>query len=187
MSSLSDKAQRLNDTFPSFGLFVLHALVAMIIGSFLAVIAAVIVDSFLKGALRLSAVVDWGGFLNPFWWIPGIVLGLLVNQFLNRRTPRRAACWVWIAGALWLTAGIWDSVRYYDARYSQGCSVLQDVVNAFFILDSQRCRDGDSGLAGLFFTLPAMSAATYSVGAWFALRLRKRHQEQPRAGLHTEA
>ena len=170
-------AKRVTDSLSAVALFALHAFVAMVINSVLIIMAIGIADPFLKGAPRLKSVVDWGGLLNPIWWIPGIALGLFVNRLLNRLIPRRVACWVWIVGVVWLTAGIWDSVRGYDARYYQGCSVLQNVVNAFFIADSQRCGGGESTLAGLFFTTPAINSISYAVGAWLALRLRKKRSE----------
>lgn len=177
MSPAGDKSERRSDALSAVALFALHTYVAMVLGSLLMVIAAVIADPFLKDAAPwLKSVVQWGGLLNPFAWIPGIALGLTVNRILDTR--RRVVCWVWIVGVVWLTAGIWDSVRHYDARYSQGCSVLQNVANAFFILDSQRCGDAGPTLAGLFFTIPAINSIGYAVGAWLAQRLRKELSKQ---------
>jgi hypothetical protein len=141
------------------------------------ILAIGIADPFLKHAPRLKSGLDWGGFLNPIWWIPGTALGLFVNRLLGRLTPRCVACWIWIVGVVWLTIGVWDSVRGYDARYYQGCSVLQNVINAFFIADSQRCGGGESTLAGLFFTTPAINSIGYAVGAWLALRFGTKRSE----------
>jgi hypothetical protein len=97
MSSANDKAKRLTDRLSAGALFAMHTLVAMVIGSSFIVIAAGIADPFLKDAPpRLMPVVEWGGLLNPFAWIPGIALGLVVNRLQNARL--RVACWVWIVG-----------------------------------------------------------------------------------------
>jgi hypothetical protein len=155
-------------------IFVLHVFMAMVIGSLIMVAIAIIVAPFLQDAPRLESVVDWGGFLNPIVWLPGILLGFLVNRFLNRLIPGHFACWVWIIGGIWLTAAIGNSVRYYDARYAEGCSIAQRVVNDFLVLNSHRCGGGgESTLAGLFFTMPAVSSIGYAVGAWLAFRFRK--------------
>jgi hypothetical protein len=175
MSSAGYSTKRPIDSLSTVALFALHAWVAMVVGSLVFVMAAVIANPFLKDAPRLKSAVDWDGFLNPIAWIPGIVFGLFVNRLLK---PGRVACWVWIVGLAWMTAGIWDSVRRYDARYTQGCSIVQNVVNDFVILDTQQCGGGESPLAGLVFTLPAISSTGYAIGAWLALRLERRRSDQ---------
>jgi hypothetical protein len=174
MSSAGDSKERLIDSLSAVALFALHAWVAMVIGSLLMVIAEVIAEPFLRDAPRLESVVDRGGYLNPIAWIPGIVFGFFVNRLLK---PRRVACWVWIVGVIWLTSAIWYLARHYDASYTQGCSIVRTVVNDFFILDAQRCGGGQSTLAGLFFTMPAINSIGYAVGARLALRFREKRSE----------
>lgn len=175
MNSLDDQAKPLTDPVSKAALFGLHTFVAMVIGTLLMIIAAGIAAPFFQDAPpRLKSWVEGGGLLNPFVWITGTVLGLLMNRFPNRRARSYAACWVWIVGMVWLSLAIWGSVRSYDARYAQGCSVLQDVVNAFFILNARRCEGGESTLAGLFFTIPAINSIGYAVGARLALRFSKK-------------
>jgi hypothetical protein len=173
MMSIDNEAKRLIDPITGVAWFGVHVFVAMVIGTFLTVIAAGIADALLQDA----SVVERGGLLNPSVWVPGIVLGILVNRLLNCRA-RYSACWIWIVGVLWLTGGIWDSVRHYDASSAQGCSVLQEVVNAFFILNARRCEGGESTLAGLFFTMPAINSFSYAVGVALLLRLRKQRSDQ---------
>lgn len=106
------------------------------------------------------------------WYVPYVcAVGFALGFVVNRRTLKRAACYVWIAGLAWLAVGIWNSVSSYDPRFYQGCSVLENVANSFFILNGRKCGGGGSTLAGAFFTMPAMNSIAYSVGAWVAMRL----------------
>ena len=174
LSSAGDNATRRVYPFAPAVAFTMHVFVAMAMGSLLMVIAGRSRQSFSEGRIpSAKVVVETGGLLNPFVWVPGVLLGVLFSRVLSERTARRAACWVWIVGGAWLAAAIWDSVRHYDARYYQGCSNFQNVVNAFFILDSSRCGGGERSLAGLFFTIPAINSVGYSLAAWFAVRLGK--------------
>jgi hypothetical protein len=177
MNALSaDKREQSGESDSAVASFALHTCLAMILGSILMVITGAIVDYILgNSSPSLKSVVDRAGLLSPFLWVPGIVLGFL----LNRRTSMRTACWVWIVGISWLGAGVWDSIHYYDPRYYQGCSILENLVNALFILNARRCGGGDSTLAGLFFTMPAINSATYSVGAWAAIGLKKTRSGPP--------
>jgi hypothetical protein len=112
---------------------------------------------------------------NPVFWTSGFVLGFLIN----RGTQTWIAALIWIGGLVWLAFGIWDSVRLYDPRFYQGCSAADNVVNAFFIMSSQRCGGGESTLAGILFTLPAVNSAAYGAGAWLSLRLRSSSAKSP--------
>jgi hypothetical protein len=119
----------------------------------------------------LTHLIDWYG---PYVCAVGFALGFVIN----RRTLKRAACYVWIAGLTWLAVGIGSSVNNYDPHFYQGCSVLENVANSFFILNGRECGGGGSTLGGVFFAMPAMNSVAYAVGAWLALRLRKRRSEQ---------
>jgi len=113
------------------------------------------------------------------------VIGIGAGFFVNRAAFTRVACWVWLPGLIWLAFGLWDSVRHYDPRWSQGCSATEYVINSFFVLDSSRCSGAEGPtLSGLFFTLPAYSSVAYSVGAWIALRVGRRRRNTS-ASLHS--
>ncbi len=130
------------------------------------IVAGIIAYVFASLSSPLKAIGEVGGFANPLVWGPAFVAGFL----LSYATRQRAARWVWLWGFGWLAVGIGDSVRFYDPHYYQGCSNFQNVVNAFFILNSRRCGGGSSTLNGLFFTLPAISSVAYSMGAWAAIK-----------------
>src|SRR5208337_1962494 len=133
------------------GSFLFHTFAAMIVSPFVAVIGYLIFENVLS---HLKSVAEIGGIASPLAWGPAFVLGLLLNYV----TRHRAACWVWLCGVAWLAAGIWDSVHLYDSRFYQGCSAFENVINAFFVLNSHRCGGGASTLEGLFFAMPALNS-----------------------------
>jgi hypothetical protein len=47
----------------------------------------------------------------------------------------------------------------------------------FLVLNARKCGGGGSTLAGIFFTMPAMSSVVYAAGAWVALR-SKQHRDR---------
>jgi hypothetical protein len=146
--------------------FALHAFAALIFSSFVVFVVLGIAKGIL-GNSPLKLIVERGGFANPIVWGPGFILGF----FVNRKTLDRVACWVWPMGVAWLAYGVLDSMRGYDPRFYQGCSALENIVNAFFILNAYRCGGGSSTLEGVLFTMPAVSSAAYAVGAWVAMQL----------------
>ena len=144
------------------GGFLFHTTAAMIVSPIVVVITVLVFQNLPS---HLKSVAETGGVANPIFWSPGFVFGLLLNYV----TRHRSACWVWLCGVAWLAAGILDSIRYYDRRFYQGCSSFENVVNAFFVLNSRRCGGGGSTLAGFFFTMPALNSVAYAVGAWVAI------------------
>lgn len=112
--------------------------------------------------VRYLPAAETGGFLNPVSWVAGLAIGFLAN----RRTPRQYPCWIWTIGMVWLVYGIFDAAHGYNPIFYQGCSLRQNIVNAFFILDSHKCGGGSSTLEGLFFTFPALNSAAYREGLW---------------------
>src|ERR1700678_3032170 len=82
--------------------FFLHTLVAMIAGPIASVVLLVAAIFLFNNSSRINSIVNAGGALNPFQWGPGLVLGLLVNWFVQRRT----ACWVWLVGIAWMAFGV---------------------------------------------------------------------------------
>jgi len=147
---------------PAICLFAVHAFVSMTIPAVVTVFASMVIDRVLPSLVRDAVA----------WALP-FAVGFVLGFFPNRTLLRRESSWVWVPGLLWLAAGIWSSVRYYDPRWSQGCSVTQDVLNAFIVM-GDKCEGGESGLAGLFFTMPAFSSIAYSLGALIALRMGPR-------------
>lgn len=141
--------------------FVFHALVAMLFVSLIS-IAAMAATADMLASLP---------FKDIFAECLVFIIALGVGFVANRAALTWVACWVWIPGLTWLAFGIWDSVQYFDPRWSQGCSAGQYVVNSFFVLDSSRCSGGEGPtLSGLFFSLPAFCSVAYAVGASIALR-----------------
>jgi hypothetical protein len=167
--SLSIDRQKTSARLESIGWFALHTTLALMVSPFIALMLTVAAHAVFKDGVP-RRLLDLGGFANPFIWGPGFALGFLFNRIKSKRS----ACWVWPVGMAWLANGIWDSVRYYDPRWYQGCTASENVVNAFFVLNSSRCGGGESGLAGLFFTFPAVTSLAYSLGAWAGIVSRRR-------------
>jgi hypothetical protein len=115
------------------------------------------------------------GVLSPFVWVPGLVAGLLVNLI----RIKRKACWVWLIGVVWLAFGVANFVLQFDPRLYQGCSAAEAVENAFFILNATKC--GGVIESGSFFSLPAICAISFALGAWLASLLR--HEKVEAASL----
>jgi hypothetical protein len=155
--------------------FTIHSFGALAIGGIVSVLLTGAIQTFLEELPAryrfVTHIFDWYG---PYVCAVGFALGFVVN----RRTLKRVACYVWSAGLTWLAVGIWSSVSNYDPRFYQGCSVLESVANSFIILNGRKCGGGGSTLAGVFFTMPAMNAVAYSVGAWVAMRSRE-EQSRP--------
>jgi hypothetical protein len=140
--------------------FGVHTLIAMLVVGLVSVFALGIIGNLLAASWFESDIL-------AFCFVLGIGLGIgFLSNLANRG---QTACWVWVPGLLWLVFAIWESVRNYDPRWYQGCSATQNVVNAFFILNGRKCGGGGSTLAGVFFTLPALSSIAYSAGAWLLL------------------
>jgi hypothetical protein len=151
--------------------FTLHSLAAIPVGGALSVLVTGAVETFIENAPdRQNHLI---GLLD--WYVPYVcILGFISGFAVNRKTLNLAACYVWLAGVAWLGLGIWDSIHRYDPRFYQGCSALENVGNAFFILNGRKCGGGSSTLAGALFTMPALNSAAYSAGAWVALRRKQR-------------
>lgn len=115
----------------------------------------------------INRTLNAGGVLNPLLWGPRFILGLVVNRI----ALRRAACWVWLAGIVWIAFGTSEALYSYHTRYAGICSPLDYVVSSFFSLVGSYCGGGENVMP---FTLPTFSAIAYSLGAWIALRLARR-------------
>ena len=130
----------------------------------------------------IRALVAWAGYrpgdilpCSPFVWWPGFLLGFLVN----RKTQDRSACWAWTLAVGWLAYGIWDECRIY--RFPSWHPPKGDFVHRawhmFFSGDSKEW--GGGGLLLFIFTMPALNAIAYSVGAWLALWLKRSGPREP--------
>ncbi len=157
--------------------FVAHVILATIVS----MVVLTIVDGAVFGPL-----VAWAGYrpgdilvspCSPFVWWPGFLLGFLVN----RKMQDRSACWAWTLAVGWLAYGIWDECRIY--RFPSWHPPKGDFVHRawhmFFSGDSKEW--GGGGLLLFIFTMPALNAIAYSVGAWLALWLRRSSLRKPSA------
>jgi hypothetical protein len=168
------RSERLARTGSWLFWFIANAFAALVVGGITSVMLAGAAENFLENLppryQSLARPLNWYG---PYVCAVGLCLGFIAN----RNMLKRVACWVWAVGVAWLAAGIWDSTRGYDPHFSQGCSAAENVVNAFFVLNGRKCGGGGSTLAGVFFTMPALSSGAYAVGAWVAMGLKKRRSE----------
>jgi hypothetical protein len=154
------------------GSFLLHASVAMVISPivvFVVVLSAVLIFNNSRG---IDSVLNAGGAANPLLWVPGLMLGLLVNRFVLKST----ACWVWLAGVVWMAYGMFASLHAYHARFSGICSPLDNIRGGFFSFASNYCGGGENVF---LFTVPTLSSIAYSLGAWTALRFGSRQSTLP--------
>lgn len=145
------------------GSFLLHVSVAMIFSPLVVFVALLLAVLLFRNSVGINSILNAGGVLNPMLWGPGLIFGLLVNRFALRRT----ACWVWLAGMVWIAYGILAALYSYHVRFSGVCSPLENVKSGFFSFVSNYCGGGEKVMR---FTLPTLSAIAYSLGAWITLR-----------------
>lgn len=144
--------------------FLLHASAAMIFSP-LVVFAAILTAALLfRNSSIINSVLNAGGVLNPLLWGPGLIFGILLNRFVLRRT----ACWVWVAGMVWMACGICAALYSYHGRFAGICSPVDSITNGFFFSVPKQPYCGDHGNL-MLFTLPTLSAIAYSLGAWITL------------------
>lgn len=113
---------------------------------------------------------------SPLFWGSGLLIGFL----LNRRTLSRAACWVWVGGAVWLAIGMLDSYSppgshpWYNPPWCPpaGCSFVEQVKDGLFDLSGDKCG-GSECLGEFIFTTPVFASVAYSLGAWLGLRSKQ--------------
>jgi hypothetical protein len=148
----------------SIGRFVVNTLSGMILPVPVSGLAAVLVAVLIRRLLSSSLNAD------HLWLCLTFPVGCALGFLFNRDFPRREACWVWISGLVWLALGVWESVRFYHPRSAHGCSVTENAINALLVMDGRKCEGDESGLAAVFYTMPALSSIAYSLGAWIARR-----------------
>lgn len=151
------------------GFFLLHSAVAMVGASIVGALVVAAVYSIFndEGGSAAHNTNSW--IANLMFGAPGLILGFLVN----RKLQQRSACWVWVTGVAWIGIAISDSLHTY--RLEQPllhlpCSAADTLINSFWVMDSSRCGGASQPLYGVFFTIPALSAITYSIGAAIAIK-----------------
>jgi hypothetical protein len=125
-----------------------------------------------NNSVGINSVLNAGGAANPLLWGPGLTLGLLVNRFALKST----ACWVWLAGMVWIACGVSASLYTYHARFAGICSPLDSIRNGFFSYASYASSYCGDGRNLMLFTVPTFSSIAYSLGAWVALRFGRSRQ-----------
>jgi hypothetical protein len=145
--------------------FLFHASVAMVGGSTVVFVENLSAAILFNNSRGINSVFGAGGVANPLLWGPGLILGLLVNRFALKST----ACWVWLAGMVWIACGMFASIHAYHARFLGICSPLDSIRGGFFSFASKYsyCGGGENVFR---FTVPTFNSIAYSFGAWAALR-----------------
>ena len=147
--------------------FVLHSFAALIVSPVIALIALGTAILLFNNSSQVNSVLNAGGPANPILWVPGLLLGLLVNRLVLKPT----ACWVWLAGTGWMVCGIFAALANYRSQYAGICSPLSNISNEFFSMRSGICGNG---IHVMSFTLPLFCSITYSIGAWISMRFFNR-------------
>ena len=152
--------------------FVLHGLVATVGGLVLGFVVLSFVPLHRVGPhWRLITFLTDVPY-SPAFWLAALILGYVVNRYMGDRV----ACWVGVAGLLFmvlLILGSYPGYRHpgYELAASKH-SFTNYIVGSLFALDPNRCP-GDECLGKLFFTTPMLNSVAYSIGAAAALRRRK--------------
>jgi hypothetical protein len=146
--------------------FLLHASVAMVISPIVVFVEGLSAVILFNNSHGINSVLNAGGAANPALWGPGLILGLLVNRFALKST----ACWVWLAGMVWMACGLFASLYTHHARFAGVCSPFDSIRYGFFSYPSYGwayCGDHENLM---LFTVPTFNSIAYSLGAWVALR-----------------
>jgi hypothetical protein len=105
--------------------------------------------------------------LEPFAPMMALV-ALLSGYFVaSRGQSRNAATWTWTVGIVWLTFGIYDTTRGWEASWSpQKTRWAYAFANLF--APPPRCSATEC-LGELIFTMPFTASVMYSIGACIKL------------------
>jgi hypothetical protein len=112
---------------------------------------------------------------DPFIWLPGLLLGLIVN----RRMQNRSACLVGVVAGIFLIMVMrWDistieAVAFY--RDKAAGHFWRYEFQQLFSPDDRTCATSEC-LGKLLFTAPFLLSTAYSLGAFLGLKLRKDNQ-----------
>ena len=145
--------------------FLLHASVAMLICPIVVFVVILNTAIIFNNSPWINSALGAGGVASPVLWGPGMIMGLFVNRFALKST----ACWVWLAGMVWIVCGIFVWLHGYHARFSGICSPFDSIKGGFFSFSSNYAYCGGGGKA-FRFTVPTFNSIAYSLGAWVALR-----------------
>src|SRR5258708_8687211 len=115
--------------------FLVHALVAMVVGPIVGFVVGLSAVIFFKNSHGINSVLNAGGTANPLLWGPGLIVGLLVNRF----TLKSTACWVWLAGMLWIACGLFASLYTYHPRVAGIWPPLDSIRYRLFSYRSSYC------------------------------------------------
>jgi hypothetical protein len=146
--------------------FLLHTSVAMVVCPMVALAACLGSVIFFNNSHGINSVLNAGGAASPFLWWPGLILGLLVNRLV----PKSTACWVWLAGMVWMACGLFVSLFSYHSRFAGICSPLDSIRNGFFSYGSYSSSYCGDHKNLILFSVPTFNSIAYSLGAWVAPR-----------------
>ena len=150
--------------------FFLHLVIATI-GVFLvdAIVYFVFATAFSLLGIGGSS---FGTAYNPYFWIPALIIGFLVN----RRLGTRSAALIGILGVVFLFLIIWwDASGLSRSEYYvhlTGGHYWRYAVQQLLSPSDRDCGSSEC-LGKLFFTVPTVISVAYSVGAWLGLDSRR--------------
>ena len=149
-----------------------HGMLAIPFGTVCAVhgMIAIGVALQLLGHRPLGTLDTW---YAPLVWWPGLLLGF----FVNRRTLHGSACFVWLAGLVWLAVGMLIVATSWRPA---GVPWTTYVSDQLFPLQRDACGTIEC-LRVMFCTWPAVNSVAYSVGAAIALLFPRETEELSRA------
>lgn len=113
--------------------------------------------------------IDFATAYNPFLWVSGILLGLLINRFAHHRSAYWAGT---LALLLMFAVMVWDISIYKRSGYYGALThghYWRYEFGQLFSRGDASCSDSEC-LGKLFITVPVVASVAYSIGAWLALR-----------------
>ncbi len=110
---------------------------------------------------------------SPAFWIAGFFLGLVINDYMRNRSAQ----WIGPICFALLLVLVFADVRFFDhstyyRTVTQGHSWRWEYYQ-LFSLDNGNCG-GSECLGKLLIVPPVLGSIAYSVGAWLALRHKKK-------------
>lgn len=103
-------------------------------------------------------------------WLLSITAAALLGFFVCRRWPTRIAAWVWILPLAWFALRF---LTYRDPRSVLLSGRLEHFLAPNCLNHTATCRDF------FVFTIPAVRAASYSLGAWVTMHFRGHTKKEP--------
>jgi hypothetical protein len=147
--------------------FFLHLVIATL-GMFFIDIVVWLVFSVLFSLLGIHGL-TFGTAYNPFFWIPALITGFLVN----RRLATRSAVLIGILAAVFLFVIIWwDASSLSRSEYYvhlTGGHYWRYSVQQLLSPSDRDCGSSEC-LGKLLVTVPTVISVAYSIGAWVGLQ-----------------